>query len=262
MLDLFRASDAEQTTGTANVVAALREVQTQLRSVGDGRFEALVMSSGQMRQPIDIVDQPQFLAAPAATAGELSAAGRLPDLQGWRVAFQSLGNASDQRTLALAALWWNIVKKTGAQLTGFQQAIISWPQPALAEPPAPGVVRVPAPAGKVVVRVSDRVLFAFDKATLRGDAGPVVAQIVQFLDRYPSAPATITGYTDATGSADYNLRLSRERAAAVAAALAAEGVSKARLAVVGRGASDFVASNATAAGRQANRRVEIALSVD
>ena len=263
MLDLFKASDAEQTAGTVNVLAALREVQTQLRSLGNGRFEALIMSSGQMRAPLDLVKNPQFLADPAATAGQLASAGRLPSLAGWRVAFQSIGSVSDERALALAALWWQVIAKAGAQMTGFQQAILSWPQPALPEPRAPGIVRVPAAPGKVVVRVSDSVLFDYDKATLRRDAAAAVATLVALLaHRYPGAPATITGYTDSSGAADYNLSLSHARAAAVAAALVARGISRERLSITGRGASDFIASNETAAGRQANRRVEITLSVE
>jgi outer membrane protein OmpA-like peptidoglycan-associated protein len=107
------------------------------------------------------------------------------------------------------------------------------------------------------------VLFDYDKATLRRDAAAAVAKLVALLEhRYPGAPATITGYTDSSGAADYNLSLSHARAAAVAAALVARGISSERLSITGRGASDFIASNETVAGRQANRRVEITLSVE
>ena len=260
---LFRSSDAKQTGGTGDLLAALREAQAQLRSAGDGEYQVLVMSSGMMRRPIDVQAHPQFLADPGATAAELADAGHLPDLNGWDVAFLDAGDVAAEKSQALAALWWNIASAADGQLTGFQRAIVSWPLPAMAEPQTPALVRVPAAADKVVLSVSDSVLFNVDESTLRTDATPVIGQLAGLLlKRYPTAPATITGFTDATGSSEYNLRLSRDRAAAVAAALVDEGVSSSRLTVSGRGADGFVASNDTAAGRAANRRTEISVALD
>lgn len=261
--DMFRSSDAEQTGGSADLLAALREVQAQLRSVGNGEYQVLVMSSGLLRRPIDVKEQPQFLTDPAATAEALADAARLPDLQGWSVAFQDPGEDPSDRAQALAALWWHIVKTAGGRLTGYQQTVAGWPLPAMEEPSPPAIVRVPTTGDRVVLSVSDRVLFDVDESTLRADAAPVISELADLLlTRYPEAPATITGFTDSTGSAAYNLGLSRDRAAAVAAALVGEGVSGSRLTVSGRGASDFVASNDTVAGRAANRRTEIALALE
>ena len=263
MTGLFRDADARQTGGSLDVLAALREAQAQLRSVGNGEVHVLVMSSGDLREPIDVKAHPQFLADPAATAKALDDAARLPDLGGWKVAFLDAGGGSADRSQALSALWWNVVKTAGGELTGYQQELASWPLPAMAEPRAPALVRVPAAKDKVVMSVSDSVLFDVDQATLRADADPVIGELADLLlGEYPEAPATITGFTDSTGGRAYNLDLSRRRAEAVASALVAEGVSSARLTVAGRGASDFVASNETAAGRAANRRTEIALSLD
>jgi outer membrane protein OmpA-like peptidoglycan-associated protein len=262
MKDLFRASDRRQTGGAADVLGAVREVQAQLRSVGNGDYQLLVMSSGLLRRPIDVKAQPQFLADPAATAAELADAARLPDLQGWSLAFLDAGDAPGDQSQALAALWWHIARAAHGQLTGFQQTVVNWPLPAMSEPRPPVLVRVPAAADKVVVSVADRVLFDVDESALRPDAAAAISQLASLLQKdYPEAPATITGYTDSTGGDEYNVRLSRARAAAVAAALVDEGVSGARLTVAGLGASDFVASNATAAGRAANRRTEISLQL-
>lgn len=262
MKKLFRASEARQTGGTADLLGAIREVQAQLRSVGNGDYQLLVMSSGLLRRPIDVKAHPQFLADPQATAEELARAARLPDLRGWSLAFQTAGEKPDDQSQALAALWWHLVNTAHGRLTGFQQAVVDWPLPALAEPQAPGLVRVPSSADKVVVSVSDRVLFDVDQSVLRPDAAPTISQLAELLlAEYPEAAATITGFTDSTGGREYNVKLSRDRAAAVAAALIGKGVSGSRLTVAGRGASDFVASNATAAGRAANRRTEIALDL-
>ena len=263
MRQRFKAADAEQTGGSLDVLAVMREVQAQLRSVGNGEFQVLVMSSGQLRRPIDVKAHPQFLADPEATAAELATAARLPDLRGWDVAFLNAGDVPADRAQALGALWWHVVKAAGGRLTGYQKGLTSWPLPVMAEPRAPALVRVPAAGDKVVVSVSDRVLFDVDQSALRADAAPVIGQLADLLlSEYPAAPATITGFTDATGSAGYNLELSRRRAQAVASALVAQGVPSSRLSVAGRGASGFVASNDTAAGRAANRRTEVALSLE
>ena len=69
----------------------------------------------------------------------------------------------------------------------------------------------------------------------------------------------LAGYTDSTGSDEYNLALSRRRAQAVADYLANQNVNSTRFTVQGFGKSDPVASNDTAEGRAENRRVEVAI---
>jgi outer membrane protein OmpA-like peptidoglycan-associated protein len=76
----------------------------------------------------------------------------------------------------------------------------------------------------------------------------------------PDARVDVVGHTDNVGRARANLLLSQERARAVAEALTLRGVSPAQLSVVGRGETMSMASNATAAGREANRRVEFTRS--
>jgi chemotaxis protein MotB len=69
----------------------------------------------------------------------------------------------------------------------------------------------------------------------------------------------IEGHTDATGPADHNLVLSRDRAQSVAGYLALQNVSPPRFSTMGYGAAQPVATNDSAEGRQANRRVDIAV---
>jgi outer membrane protein OmpA-like peptidoglycan-associated protein len=114
-------------------------------------------------------------------------------------------------------------------------------------------VRVP-PAD---ITIPAQLLFDVGSARLHPEAARYLSGVARAL-RLARAPAQIAGYTDATGPAGFNQRLSRERARAVRAFLAARGrVPGRRLTALGRGERDPVASNATAAGRQRNRRLVI-----
>lgn len=83
--------------------------------------------------------------------------------------------------------------------------------------------------------------------------------LARSLNQYPNTDALVVGHTDSTGSEDYNQTLSERRANSVATYLAQQGISPSRMQISGMGESQPVASNATEAGRQQNRRVEIAL---
>jgi outer membrane protein OmpA-like peptidoglycan-associated protein len=80
------------------------------------------------------------------------------------------------------------------------------------------------------------------------------------LRRYPSSFVDVIGHTDSTGSAEYNQRLSERRAQAVADVLLARGVKSERVVAYGYGLTKPVATNDTAEGRAANRRVEIKIT--
>jgi len=84
-----------------------------------------------------------------------------------------------------------------------------------------------------------------------------IRRVANFLNEHPETIVEIAGHTDSMGKADYNLTLSHRRAAAVAVRLTDElGVDPDRVRSVGYGEAQPVASNATSAGRAANRRVE------
>ena len=99
--------------------------------------------------------------------------------------------------------------------------------------------------------------FDFDKATLKPDAAPIIAQIVALLKSSPTLKLSIDGYTDGVGLHDYNVKLSQARAAAVVAALVAQSIAADRLTSAGYGPDKPIASNDTDAGRAKNRRVEL-----
>jgi outer membrane protein OmpA-like peptidoglycan-associated protein len=103
------------------------------------------------------------------------------------------------------------------------------------------------------------VIFETGKATLRPGATARMQPLVAYLNGAPSVRVRIDGHTDSVGGEAYNQRLSESRAAAVRSALVAAGVDAARIETVGHGETKPVATNATAAGRQANRRVELTM---
>jgi outer membrane protein OmpA-like peptidoglycan-associated protein len=84
----------------------------------------------------------------------------------------------------------------------------------------------------------------------------VIAEIMQ---QYSYTKWRIEGYTDNTGSDEINLKLSKERAAAVRDYFISKGISPDRITSEGYGKTNYIATNNTAAGRAQNRRTEIKL---
>jgi outer membrane protein OmpA-like peptidoglycan-associated protein len=107
--------------------------------------------------------------------------------------------------------------------------------------------------------LSEEVLFDTNSATLRPGAIAKLRPLADYLRDNPGVRVAIDGHTDARASDAYNKSLSLRRADAVRAAFDDLGVTRARFSVAGHGESQPVASNATAAGMQRNRRVEVTL---
>jgi len=108
----------------------------------------------------------------------------------------------------------------------------------------------------LVVSLSD-VLFDVGKATLKEGAVANVRKISAVLKQYPNHQISVEGYTDSQGSDAFNQKLSEDRAGSVKQALIEGGVDPVLISSKGLGKASPVASNETAEGRQANRRVEI-----
>jgi len=103
------------------------------------------------------------------------------------------------------------------------------------------------------------ILFATNSSDLQPAAKENIAKLSVILNKYPDTNILVQGHTDSTGSAEYNQTLSEKRASSVAGYAKGQGVTGGRFTTVGYGESMPAMSNSTAEGRQANRRVEIAI---
>jgi len=108
--------------------------------------------------------------------------------------------------------------------------------------------------------VNLHVNFKTDSSKIKQSSYARIKEFADYMINRPELKATIAGYTDSVGNAEYNQALSQRRAKAVYDELINYGVDADRLDYVGYGESDPVASNKTAAGRAANRRIEAFLN--
>lgn len=113
---------------------------------------------------------------------------------------------------------------------------------------------------EITIRLPGSILFDFDSAELRADAERTLEEVAAVLVAYAPRPVRIDGHTDSIASDAYNQGLSERRAASVLGWLQRHGVAANRMQSAGLGESRPVAENASAAGRQQNRRVELVIS--
>ena len=111
----------------------------------------------------------------------------------------------------------------------------------------------------IQVTFASSMLYDFDSDVVLPTAAANLRNLAASLGKYPNTDVLIVGHTDATGSAEYNQGLSLRRATSAANYLIAQGVASTRVRTAGRGEMEPIATNDTEAGRQANRRVEIAI---
>ncbi|MEO5356637.1 MAG: OmpA family protein [Nitrospirae bacterium YQR-1] len=125
--------------------------------------------------------------------------------------------------------------------------------------PAPPVVIEKTKKWKEVAKVT-LVNFATDKSNIETKYSVELQQAIEFAKKYPDSKIDVDGHTDNRASKQYNDALSMRRASSVAKYLQEHGVSQSRIKANGFGFSQPVDTNATAAGRAKNRRVEIRIS--
>lgn len=116
--------------------------------------------------------------------------------------------------------------------------------------------------GIKLVLGENAVRFDTNKSTLTATAKANLDKLVPVFNQYPDTNIQIYGYTDSTGAADYNLKLSDQRAASVKAYLAGKGLVSSRFVTTGLGIADPIATNDTPEGRSKNRRVEFAITAN
>lgn len=121
--------------------------------------------------------------------------------------------------------------------------------------------------GATVERVGEGIKITFDSgilfdvnaAALRPAAAENLRNLAVILIKYEDTDILIEGHTDSQGAENYNQTLSERRSGSVAHYLVEQAVGGARMTTIGYGETQPVADNETVAGRQTNRRVEIAI---
>ena len=180
--------------------------------------------------------------------------------ENYRAAIEALGGQvlhSHDRTMSARAevagqtIWLHIyTQENETQLTVIEEK----PFEASIKPPVASALKAALDKdGRVALYVN----FDFAKAAVRPESAPVIAQVVKLLQDNPALKLSIEGHTDNVGGPDYNMKLSGDRAAAVVAAVTAQGIGNDRLASRGFGAEQPVADNNSGDGRVRNRRVEL-----
>lgn len=121
-------------------------------------------------------------------------------------------------------------------------------------------VSVTRAGDQIILNMPSDITFAVDQDSVKPGFYQVLNSVALVLQKYNQTLVDVFGHTDSSGDDNYNFDLSQRRALAVANYLSAQGVDSRRFAVTGFGETRPIASNATAAGKAANRRVEIQLS--
>ena len=99
-------------------------------------------------------------------------------------------------------------------------------------------------------------MFATNSTELSTDGKIALMPLVEVLKAHPQSSVDVVGHTDSTGAAEYNMMISKKRAAAVAAYIEEQGIEADRITASGEGEENPIASNDTAEGRAQNRRVD------
>ena len=137
-------------------------------------------------------------------------------------------------------------------LIGLRYAFNAAPPP---PPPAPAPIAAPAPAPARTYLV----FFDWDRADLTGRARQIIAEAAQASTHVQLTQIEVSGYADRTGTAQYNLALSRRRADNVAAELVRLGVPKNVIAIQAFGDTHLLVPTGPGVREPQNRRVEIVL---
>ena len=204
--------------------------------------------------------------APAAASGTASGAASVatagwvdPEPPGAQALAESVRDdpANRDKTTTLRMTMTTIVGQTTTLAAGSATALA-----AKATSLEDRLTRLGAEVGatEITIRLPGSILFDFDSAELRADAERTLQELAEVLVAYAPRAARVEGHTDSIASDEYNRGLSERRAASVVRWLGSHGVAASRLASAGLGETRPVADNATAAGRQQNRRVEVIIA--
>jgi outer membrane protein OmpA-like peptidoglycan-associated protein len=243
--DVARADDAQQkriaTAATDQATAAIAQGQEQQRiaSAATDQATAAIAEGQQQRMMADT-------ARDQAAAAQMQNEQQRQDADSARIAAASAAATATATASDAAALAATLAATDAARQAAELQQQID--------------ILQARPTDRGLVLTLGDVLFISGHAELRAGASGNLNKLVSFLNRYPQRSAVIEGYTDSVGTEDYNQGLSQRRADSVRSYLIAQGVASSRLDATGKGESHPVADNASAEGRQQNRRVEVIIS--
>jgi outer membrane protein OmpA-like peptidoglycan-associated protein len=111
----------------------------------------------------------------------------------------------------------------------------------------------------IAVSFDSGILFDFDSSTLRQEGYDNLRKLARIINRDSDTTLMIVGHTDSRGDENYNLRLSERRAQSASSFMISQGLASSRIQIVGRGEYEPISENETDAGRQKNRRIEVAI---
>lgn len=111
----------------------------------------------------------------------------------------------------------------------------------------------------IAVSFDSGLLYDFDSAELRPEAIENLKKLAEIMGEDDNTELLIVGHTDSVGEERYNQGLSVRRAESAARYIVSQGIGSARVGTEGRGESEPIGDNETEAGRQENRRVEVAI---
>jgi OOP family OmpA-OmpF porin len=203
------------------------------------------------------LNQVAMLVAIASVAGSAFANGSTISSDNWRGGYDNLIWKNGTNELCWRDGFW-----TPATAAPGCDGAIAGPKAAVAQAPAQAATPS-APAAQPPVVDAQKITYAadaffdFDKSVLKPAGRQALDELAQKIEGINLEVVVATGHTDSVGSVAYNQRLSLRRAEAVKAYLVSKGIEKSRIYTEGKGKSQPIASNKTAAGRAKNRRVEI-----
>ncbi|MBS0380358.1 MAG: OmpA family protein [Proteobacteria bacterium] len=234
-----RSDELDQARAAVNALAAEPDAQQAAASDLQSARRSLegAETAQQQKRPPEEVDSLAYLALRHAQAGHA----RVEEFE----ARQQVTRSEAERSKIVADARQREADDTRRQLAQTQQQLAD--------------LKAKQTDRGMVVTLGD-VLFDSGQATLKPGAQLTVQRLAAYLMSNPQTRVRIEGYTDSLGSDDFNQALSQNRADAVASALTRQGVAADQIQSIGRGKGFPVASNATAEGRQQNRRVEIVFS--
>ena len=174
--------------------------------------------------------------------------------------------------LALSCIWLTACTTPPGEANGADSALPAVTEPAAAPVAEPAVAEqselrndlaalglevTQTAEGRIKLNIASDVSFGLGSANLKNSAAKLLKSLAAVLNKHPNSAIEIIGHTDATGSDAINLPLSAKRADSTRDYLIAQKVAAERFTTQGWGSDQPVADNNTAAGRAANRRVEV-----